>query len=73
MNDPVVIVGAGLSGLTAAKILRRSGVETLILESSDAVGGRARTDVVKASSLIADFKCFSQPILKQRSISIIPV
>lgn len=58
MNDPVVIVGAGLSGLTAAKILRRSGVETLILESSDAVGGRARTDVVEGFKLDRGFQVF---------------
>ena len=58
MNDPVVIVGAGLSGLTAAKMLRRSGVETLILESSDAVGGRARTDVVEGFKLDRGFQVF---------------
>jgi phytoene dehydrogenase-like protein len=40
----VVIVGAGLAGLTCALELERHGVSPLIVEASDAVGGRVRTD-----------------------------
>ena len=42
-----VVVGAGLAGLTAAKVLSQSGREVLLLEKSDGVGGRVRTDQYK--------------------------
>jgi phytoene dehydrogenase-like protein len=39
-----IIIGAGLSGLACATYLAEHGVTPLILESSDGVGGRVRTD-----------------------------
>ena len=42
----VLVVGAGIAGLTCARELERSGLEVEVLEASDAVGGRVRTDVV---------------------------
>lgn len=44
---PVVIIGAGPAGLTAAYELVKQDVKLLVLESSDKVGGIARTEVYK--------------------------
>lgn len=41
----VLIVGGGLSGLACALELEAGGVRPLILEASDGVGGRVRTDI----------------------------
>lgn len=40
----VVIVGAGLAGLCCALRLQEAGIDYLVVEASDGVGGRARTD-----------------------------
>jgi monoamine oxidase/GNAT superfamily N-acetyltransferase len=40
----VVVVGAGLAGLTAARQLVSAGCEVVVVESKSAVGGRIRTD-----------------------------
>lgn len=45
----VIVVGAGLSGLTTAKDLLRSGKTVLVLEATDRIGGRAHTDRTFAS------------------------
>jgi phytoene dehydrogenase-like protein len=46
MDADVVVVGAGLAGLGCAVALERAGLDVLVLEGADAVGGRIRTDVV---------------------------
>jgi phytoene dehydrogenase-like protein len=42
----VLVVGAGLTGLNAARTVTRSGRSVVVCEASDGVGGRVRTDVV---------------------------
>ncbi|HEV8238350.1 MAG TPA: NAD(P)/FAD-dependent oxidoreductase [Thermoanaerobaculia bacterium] len=42
-DAPVIVVGAGLSGLTIAYELKKAGIEALLLESSPRVGGRIQT------------------------------
>lgn len=46
LSADVVVVGAGLSGLVCALILEDWGVEVLVLEKEDRVGGRVATDTV---------------------------
>ncbi|MGA1593271.1 MAG: NAD(P)/FAD-dependent oxidoreductase [Ilumatobacteraceae bacterium] len=56
MTRPVVVVGAGLAGLACAVELRRCGIEAIIVEASDGVGGRVRTDVVDGFLLDRGFQ-----------------
>ncbi len=45
MSEPdVLIVGAGLAGICCARTLQRHGVAFRILEASDGMGGRVRSD-----------------------------
>jgi hypothetical protein len=46
VSKSVVVVGAGLAGLTCAIYLQRRGASVTVLESSDRVGGRVKTDSV---------------------------
>lgn len=55
----VVVVGAGLAGLNAARILTRSGLDTVVLEAQDAVGGRLRTDLVDGFRCDRGFQVFN--------------
>lgn len=55
----VVVVGAGLSGLAAARHLTRHGVDAIVLEASDAVGGRVRTDLVDGYRLDRGFQLYN--------------
>ncbi|CAI6003299.1 unnamed protein product [Closterium sp. NIES-65] len=54
----VVIIGAGLAGLRAALALQEAGVECVVLEASDGVGGRVRTDEVDGFLLDRGFQIF---------------
>lgn len=52
----IYIIGAGISGLIAAYELERSGFSPIILEASESVGGRVRTDSEKGFLLDRGFQ-----------------
>ncbi len=52
----VIVVGAGLAGLTAARELVRAGRRIRLLEASDRLGGRVRTDRQDGFSLDRGFQ-----------------
>lgn len=52
----VVVVGAGLAGLAAAVRLQAAGVDAVLVEAAEAVGGRVRTDVVEGFRLDRGFQ-----------------
>lgn len=55
-NTDVIIIGAGLAGLTAAKVLKAAGKSVKILEASDQIGGRVRTEEVDGFLLDRGFQ-----------------
>ena len=56
IKHDVIIVGAGLSGLSAAVHLHRQGIKVLVLESSERAGGRVKTDFVDGFILDRGFQ-----------------
>ena len=55
-DHPVVVVGAGLAGLSCATALHDAGLEVVVLEAGDGVGGRVRSDVVDGFTLDRGFQ-----------------
>lgn len=55
-SPQVIIIGGGVAGLSCAQYLLRQSISSLVLESSEAVGGRIRTDCVDGFSLDRGFQ-----------------
>ena len=56
MKPTITIIGAGISGLSAALHLHSHGFEVKIIEGSDRAGGRIKTDVVHGFRLDHGFQ-----------------
>ena len=56
MKPKITIIGAGISGLTAAVYLHKKGFPIHIIEASDRVGGRIKTDIVNGFRLDRGFQ-----------------
>lgn len=54
----VLVIGAGLAGLSCARALHRGGADVLVVDAADAPGGRVRTDRVDGFLLDRGFQVF---------------
>ncbi len=52
----ILIVGAGLAGLTCARLLAERGLDVTLVEASDGIGGRVRSDTVAGFTLDRGFQ-----------------
>ncbi|MBC7569404.1 MAG: FAD-dependent oxidoreductase [Spirosoma sp.] len=55
-NPSVLIIGAGIAGLSCAVYLKQAGINAHVLDAADSVGGRVRTDVVDGFRLDRGFQ-----------------
>ena len=51
----VIIIGAGISGLNCANKLTKGGLTVLVIEKSDSIGGRIKTDIIDGFKLNRGF------------------
>ncbi|KAL5834574.1 hypothetical protein ACOSQ4_014071 [Xanthoceras sorbifolium] len=58
----VAVVGAGISGLVAAHVLAKSGVEVVLYEKKDHLGGHAMTITFDGLDLNLAFIDFNNPL-----------
>ena len=55
-DGKIHIVGAGVSGLVAAKVLESHGCRSVVIERTDRVGGRVKTDFLDRFQLDHGFQ-----------------
>jgi len=63
-GDPrrVIVIGAGFAGLAAANAFRNAGIDCVVLEGRDRVGGRARTVEVGGSPVDLGCSWITDPV-----------
>lgn len=66
MSD-VIVVGAGLAGLQCARVLTAAGRSVRVLEATDGIGGRVRTDLVAGFRLDRGFQLLNPAYPDARS------
>ncbi|MDP9118593.1 MAG: FAD-dependent oxidoreductase [Actinomycetota bacterium] len=69
----VAVVGAGLAGLTAARVLCDAGLAVAILEAGDEPGGRVRTDRVDGILLDRGFQLLNAAYPQFRRVDLAPL
>jgi glycine/D-amino acid oxidase-like deaminating enzyme len=70
VTPPVVVVGAGLAGLACADRLSARGVDVVVLEADDSVGGRVRTDRIDGFSIDRGFQVLNTAYPALRSLDL---
>jgi monoamine oxidase len=76
VTHDVIVIGAGISGLAAARECAIHGLNVTVLESSDDVGGRIRTDLVDGLLLDRGFQLHNpsypeaQRVLDQKALDL---
>jgi len=68
LDADVVVVGAGISGLGAAYRLRAHGLKPLVIEQSDRVGGRMRTDRIGGYNIDAGVTILGRRYRRMRAL-----
>ena len=56
IDADVIVVGAGLAGLACARHLQHAGHQVSVLEASDGVGGRVRSDTIDGFTIDRGFQ-----------------
>ena len=64
----VIVVGAGLAGLAAARLLTAAGRSVIVLESAEAVGGRVRSEVIDGLTLDRGFQLLNPAYPEARRV-----
>jgi phytoene dehydrogenase-like protein len=68
----VIVVGAGLAGLAAARELTIAGADVVVVDAADEVGGRVRTDVVDGLLLDRGFQVLNPAYPEVRRLLDLP-
>lgn len=59
-HDPVLIIGAGIGGLTSAALLAAQGCDVTVLEAASGPGGKARQDAINGRGIDAGPTVFTK-------------
>ena len=70
-NKPIVVIGAGLSGLSAAIYLQKFGREVILFEASDRPGGRVATDNVNGFLCDRGFQLINTKYPELRTLGVV--
>ena len=72
MNPTVIIIGAGLTGLTAALRLEKLNINYKILEASSSPGGRVKTDLIEGFKIDRGFQVFFDCYQTPKTLGLLP-
>lgn len=71
-DGDVVVIGAGLAGLSAALTLQDHGVDVEVIEASDRPGGRVATDVIDGFTLDRGFQLINANYPELARLNVVP-